>query len=204
MKTEPSDFTDQRRFHRHDLSIEIALREPGATHKTARLSSFSAGGCTTWGLTLDNPVGGVWVRLPGLESQFATVTRTSGQFAALAFRHPLHIAVAEAFVSARVESCGPDGWTERRIRQLLNQRSEQRYVPTAIDDEVEIGGAPAVLRDVSSGGARAQTGLRLRLGSVVGFKVGLTDVIPARVVRRQGSTVGLSLPRFSLCLSEAA
>lgn len=88
---------EQRRFERYDLVLNITVREPGGKPSMAKLQSFSAGGCAIAESPRREIGARIWVRLPGLESQLATIIRGADGDARLAFCRPLHTAVAATF-----------------------------------------------------------------------------------------------------------
>jgi len=174
---------ERRRSERHFLSLDITLRAPGGFPKLAKLRSFSAGGCSITSAKLDEFGSRYWVRLPGLESQLATVNRTEAYETQLSFCHPLHPAVANAFAQAQRPQWQLGEWLEDRIRQLLEQRTETRELaPTGA--RVLVGGEPAKLENASPSGIEVTTPLWLRRGSVVSVSWGTSTAVAARVVRR--------------------
>jgi hypothetical protein len=188
---------ERRHSERHHLSLDITLRAPGGFSKVATLQSFSAKGCTITGTKLDEVGARYWVRLPGLESQLATVSRTDACETQLNFCQPLHPAVARAYAEAHRPQWHLGERAEGRIRQLLDERAEPRQRAPA-SSQLLVEGEPATVQNFSPSGIEVTTPTRLRRGSVVSVKWGSLAPFPARVVRKHGDRIGLRLPRFSL------
>jgi len=108
---------DRRRFDRHHLILGITVREPGGKPGTARLRSLSAGGCALDRSTLQTVGARIWVRLPGLESQLATIIQSGACEARVAFCRPLHTAVAASYVEANLFKLRFAAWTATRFPQ---------------------------------------------------------------------------------------
>lgn len=121
MDTQPNE-AEQRRFQRYDLLVDITVREPGGKPSMAKLQSFSAGGCAIIGSANPNIGGRVWVRLPGLESQLATIIRGTDGEARLIFCRPLHTAVAATFAEANRLGLRFAAWTANRFPARGNNR----------------------------------------------------------------------------------
>lgn len=88
---------EQRRASRFGLAMGINVRAKGSYPVPATLTSMSRYGCTVTGAPLSMSHDLLWVRIPGLESQAAELRWTERGSAGLAFRYPLHEAVADQF-----------------------------------------------------------------------------------------------------------
>lgn len=112
MDVELQDQPERRVSERYNLSVAITVREPQSRQREALLQSISSGGCKISGGPIGHRGSLVWVRLPGLESQLAKVTRTAASEAAAAFVHPLHSAVAAHFAATCVRDSRMSAWSE--------------------------------------------------------------------------------------------
>jgi hypothetical protein len=108
---------ERRRFDRHHLILEITVREPGGKPKTAKLCSLSAGGCAIDGSPLQEVGARLWVRLPGLESQLATIVRGGNCEVRATFCRPLHTAVVATYAEASRFKLRFAAWTGRGFHQ---------------------------------------------------------------------------------------
>lgn len=88
---------EQRRASRFALTMDVHVRAKGSQQVPAQLASMSRFGCKVVGATLSRSDHLVWVRIPGLESQAAELRWSDQGSAGLAFRYPLHVAVADRF-----------------------------------------------------------------------------------------------------------
>lgn len=93
----PNVLIEQRRASRFALAMGINVRAKGSYPVPATLTSMSRYGCTVTGALLSRSHDLLWVRIPGLESQAAELRWTERGSAGLAFRYPLHEAVADQF-----------------------------------------------------------------------------------------------------------
>jgi hypothetical protein len=204
MDMQNHDQAERRTCERHELPLEITVRAPGGWSKPATLRSLSAGGCTVTGADLSEVGERYWVRLPGLESQLATLDRSEGSRATLIFCNPLHPAVVRSYAERNRPQWDLTALSETRLRQLLEKRAESRQPAPAASPRLEVAGSAARLENLSASGVEVTTPLRLRRGSLVSVKLGAGEPFPARVVRRDGNKVALRLPRFALLLHQAA
>ena len=94
---------EQRRASRHAVAFDIQARGKGCRHLPATLTSISRFGCRVVGAALSKSDHLVWVRIPGLESQAAELRWSDQGRAGLAFRYPLHAAVADRFRQSDAE-----------------------------------------------------------------------------------------------------
>lgn len=84
-----------RRQERHSIKGDVCLRQRGLNKLPATVYDLSLGGCRIQ-LTKTVQVGDVlWVSLPGLESNQATVRWTDGWTAGVEFEKTLHPSVLE-------------------------------------------------------------------------------------------------------------
>ena len=121
-----SDFIERRRQARAGVSVEATVRERGRTAITGQIIDFSAEGCRIESGGLAPAGSHVWVRLPGLESQGAWITWSTGSVAGISFERPLHPAVAARFMPAAANDAAPTavGNQVLSLEPLLSRREQ--------------------------------------------------------------------------------
>jgi len=118
---EPEGARDERRrAGRAPVSFQISIRERGRNQQSARITDLSPLGCAASETFLVAEQQTVWVRLPGLESQVATLRWARDGSAGFAFDHPLHPLVFARFAT----SATGDGQAGRLRNPLAMQAHE--------------------------------------------------------------------------------
>ena len=108
----------QRSFARAPVRIAASLREPAKPSSPVTVTDLSARGCRI--LTRQRLAAGtiVWLRLPGLESWYATIVWATGAAAGLAFDRPFHPAVAEKLIDEHRAAFPLREWTAEMRRRF--------------------------------------------------------------------------------------
>lgn len=108
----------QRKIVRQELHVRATLRQRSRQRFPISVTDISARGCgveTRETLVRDTPV---WLRLPGLESWFATVAWAEAGRAGLDFDRPLHPAVFEKLVADHEAGNSLARWTREMTRRF--------------------------------------------------------------------------------------
>jgi len=136
--------TERRRAHRASIDLAVSVREVGQHRVPAQLASLSRFGCGLTGPMVRSPENAMWVRLPGLEAQCATVRWSSDNACGVEFQHPLHPAVASGLMGPSAEpdpvpsptcfAAAPDAaqWPDSRRDQILQGQAERGYSPLSV------------------------------------------------------------------------
>jgi hypothetical protein len=108
----------QRSALRASVRIAASLREPAKPSGPVTVTELSARGCRI--LTRQRLAPGtiVWLRLPGLESWYATVVWAAGGAAGLDFERPFHPAVADKLIDAYRTAFPLREWTAEMRRRF--------------------------------------------------------------------------------------
>jgi len=108
----------QRKIGRSDTRIPATLRQPTRQRFPISVINLSARGC---GIETKSPppLGAMaWLRLPGLESWFATIAWSEPGRAGLDFTQPLHPAVVEKLLADNRSESAAGRWTSEMKRRF--------------------------------------------------------------------------------------
>ncbi|MEA1014828.1 PilZ domain-containing protein [Sphingosinicella sp. LY1275] len=108
----------QRSTPRASVRIAASLREPAKPSGPVTVTDLSARGCRI--LTRQRLAPGTitWLRLPGLESWYATVVWGAGGAAGLDFDRPFHPAVADKLIDTYRTAFPLREWTAEMRRRF--------------------------------------------------------------------------------------
>jgi hypothetical protein len=136
---------ERRRASRASIELVASVREVGQHRVPAQVTSFSRFGCGMTGPLVRSAENAMWVRLPGLEAQCATVRWSTTEACGVEFAHPLHPAVASTFMGPSAEPdpvpgptvfpTAPDTagqWPDSRRHQILQGQAERSYNPLSV------------------------------------------------------------------------
>jgi hypothetical protein len=103
---------------REELLVPATLRQPTKQRFSISVIDMSARGCGLESRQALVPDSTVWLRLPGLESWFATVAWAEGGRAGLDFDRPLHPAVFEKLIADHELGNALARWTREMRRRF--------------------------------------------------------------------------------------
>jgi len=90
---------EKRGQDRREVNASVSTREPGRKHDVVALRDVSPTGCRISSYKTPRVDDHIWIGLPGLESQRATVKWVAGNECGCAFDRPLHPAVLDALLA---------------------------------------------------------------------------------------------------------